>query len=450
MPEVETDRTPAEEIVEKIGPLSERLEAIEARLPDAPSDEQKAMIEELPALRKQLDDLNTEKEVREAEAEREASMKAITELKREVEELRKPSESGFEFAGGVPVSDGAKAIYGEGTGHSYFADVRSAQRGDQIARQRIEQANEAHSEDVKAMTEGTDSAGGFLVEPQLLPELTRLRYNATPLRSRFSQINVTTDSVKVTQQTGGLTAGWVDELATKPAADMTFAQVTASVFTVAGMAVVSNQLLADSRPSIDSLIVPDIATKIATVEEIAFINGSGTAQPRGILNTSGTTSVVVTDATPTAAENIDAILGAIVTHQDTYKGDLDTIVMHPRAWAKIIQAKDTAGRYLAEASWEGRTIQSGVPSKTLFGYPVVTTYNAPTNLGAGTNEGRIILGDFSRGLILDRQGITVDDSSHVYFTTNQTVFRVESRVGFTAAREPAAFTVLSGTGLVGF
>jgi hypothetical protein len=35
----------------------------------------------------------------------------------------------------------------------------------------------------------------------------------------------------------------------------------------------------------------------------------------------------------------------------------------------------------------------------------------------------------------------------VYFTTNQTVFRAEMRVGFTAARTPAAFDVIGGAGL---
>ena len=80
-------------------------------------------------------------------------------------------------------------------------------------------------------------------------------------------------------------------------------------------------------------------------------------------------------------------------------------------------------------------------------HPVVTSNRIPTNLGAGTNESRVIVADFKEALILDRQGITVDEFSHVYFTTNQTVFRAEERVGFTAARTPAAFNVVGGAGL---
>jgi HK97 family phage major capsid protein len=77
----------------------------------------------------------------------------------------------------------------------------------------------------------------------------------------------------------------------------------------------------------------------------------------------------------------------------------------------------------------------------------VLSNRIPTNLGTGTNESRIIIGDFREALVLDRQGITIDESPHVYFTTNQTVFRAESRVGFTAARAPKAFAVIGGAGL---
>jgi HK97 family phage major capsid protein len=137
------------------------------------------------------------------------------------------------------------------------------------------------------MVEGTDSAGGYLVAPEVSDQLVRLRTVATPLRSRFSSVSVTSDTLQISQQTSGLTAAWTDELATKTAADFTFGQISASVFTGAGLAVVSNQLLQDARPSIDGLITQDLSKRLAILEEKAFINGSGTGQPRGILNTSG-------------------------------------------------------------------------------------------------------------------------------------------------------------------
>jgi HK97 family phage major capsid protein len=71
----------------------------------------------------------------------------------------------------------------------------------------------------------------------------------------------------------------------------------------------------------------------------------------------------------------------------------------------------------------------------------------PVDKGVGLDESRIIVGDFREALILDRQGVTVDVSPHVFFTSNQTVFRGEARMGFTAARVPLAFSVIQGAGL---
>jgi hypothetical protein len=131
--------------------------------------------------------------------------------------------------------------------------------------------------------------------------------------------------------------------------------------------------------------------------------------------------------------------------------------MHPRTWARIIKAREasTSSTYLvggpAERGPESSLPGYGsgpTPRGSLFGLPVYTTANVPINLGTGEDESRVIVGDFSSGLVLDNQGITLDNSPHVYFTSNQTVFRAEEQVGFTAARYPKAFSVIGGVGLV--
>ncbi len=434
-------------VLDELGQATEKAEHLASKLEDGSisSEDQKSIKSELEQLSGTVADLKTEKEQRLVEEERSTMKEQVKSLTELVEELRKPGET-FEFAGGVPVESGDENPWAE---KSFYADAKLALRRtspDAKAIQRIIDASggeEAH----KAMVEGTDSAGGYLVAPQVSDELVRLKTYRTPLRSLFSSINVTTDTLQIAQQTGGLTAAWTDELATKTAADMTFGQISVSVFTAAGLAVVSNQLLQDSNPSIDSLINSDLARRLAILEEVAFINGSGTGQPRGILNTASVGTVTYTDATPTAGETLDAIIDAIALTQDN-KNEPTDIVLHPKIWTRLIKSRESDGHYTLEASFQNRSAQQALPSRTLFGLPVTLSYNVPTNLGAGTNESRIIVGDFKQGLILDRQGIVIDDSSHVYFTTNQTVFRGESRVGFTAGRDPKAFTVIGGTGLI--
>jgi HK97 family phage major capsid protein len=339
-------------------------------------------------------------------------------------------------------------------GGSFYRDVAAARAGDSKAVERLEENGS------KAMTEGTASAGGYMVTNQVASELIELRVQAGVLRQLIPSVAISSDTVEFVQQTGGLTAGWVAELATKPQQDMTLASFSVSAFTMAGLAVVSNQLLADAGAQrhgvsmgVDTLINRDLAKRLATLEEIALIDGSGTGQPLGILGTGGVNAITYTDASPTAQELLDAIYDAIVEVQVQALTEPTAIVMHPRTWKFISKARESTSpsTYIigAGATAAGRRGSDPLPIRELFGVPVVLTSNMPTNKGAGSNESRIIVGDFREAVILDRQGVTVDTSEHVYFTSNQTVFRGEARVGFTAARVPKAFSVIQGTGLAG-
>lgn len=442
--------------------IAARLEDLQAKAADLLA----RATEDAPADAKALkDELETEIKPAVAElADADASAREMKSLKEQVatltsaiDALRKPV--GFTL-GGVPVdeADAAPApVYRKKSlGHdeepqSFFADVLLANKGDQAARERMSKAWGA-----KAMTEGSisspatySSSGGYLVPPEISSELIVLREQAAVVRSLCSAVSVDSSSIQIAAVTSGTQAQWVAELATKPSQDMTFGQVTANVFTAAGLGIISNQLLQDARTSIDSLIISDLAKRLATLEEVAFLNGDGSGKPTGILNTSGVNSTSLTSTT--VPDLLDAITDAIVNVQTNYQGNPSHILMHPRTWARIVKARESTSpsTYLigaGETSF-GRRGSDALPGGELFGLPVVLTKNMPTNLGTGTNESRVIVGNFGEGLILDRQGITVDQSPHVYFSTNQTVFRAEERVGFTAARYPKAFSVISGAGL---
>ena len=350
------------------------------------------------------------------------------------------------------------SIYGANGSRSFFADVRAARRGDQKAWDRLSSSG---SEDMKAMVENDDASGGFLVPEETLGGLRPLRDQLSVVRGLVNVVQVSGDTVRFMQQTSGLLAGWVAELAEKPLSDMKFGEVEANVFTAAGMSVASNQLLADSRWSVDQLIFTDLAKRLNTVEEVAIINGSGEGQPRGILNTPGV-DVVGDELTSTdPLDLLDAIVDAIGEVYTDHLMAPNAILLHPRVWAKIVKAReDTApSTYLVgpgSSAW-GRRANDPIPGLgaspspvgQLFGVDVYASANMPIDLGAGGDESAVIVGDFSEGLILDRQGITTDTSEHVFFTSNQTIFRAEERMGFTAARDPKAFKVVAGSGVLG-
>lgn len=375
-------------------------------------------------------------------AERDEEMKAlrskVTTLDEVIEDLRKP-------IGPFHIGSGSKSVqeedaYTKGEA-SFFNDVKAANKGRAEAIDRLGMGPEG-----KAMTEGTQAQGGYLVQPAIERQIVETRELDNALRAICSKLSVNTNEIRLDQISLGTTAGWVAELAQKPeSTSLALASVAASVFTAAGLATISNQLLADSNPAVDRLVTSDLAKRLVALEENAFIAGTGVGQPLGILNTPGlqAQSAGATGDPAAVGGLLDQILEAI-TKVQTEHGEPNAIVMHPRTWTRIIRSRDAQGLYWMSAR---RPDEGPSQNKNLLGVAVVTSNRVPTNLGTTTNESRVIVGDFSEALILDRQGITVDESPHVYFTSNQTVFRAEQRVGFTAARQPKAFCVVGGPGL---
>ena len=432
--------------------ITEALSTLETRANDALAsveagnktvEEAKALVAEM---KPEMDRLSAERAAALQAEEVKALKGEFSNLQSVIEELRKPAG---EFT--LPTDDEGKAL-GENDPYSagnlsVFQDIRMANKGDSAARERLIAGFSGLNAEGKAMTEGTDAQGGYLVRPQVERQIVQAKELDNVLRGLCSKLNVTTNSIQLDQIGLTTSAGWVAELAQKPeSTGMTLATVTASVFTAAGLATISNQLLADSNPAVDGLVTADLAKRLTALEEAAFIAGTGTGQPLGILNTPGlgATALTATDV----LSLLDSILDAIA-NVETNHGAPTAILMHPRTWTRILKSRDAQGAFYIDPTGGVQDPRTGVrgPVKSLWGYPVVTSNRVPTNLGTGTNESRVIVGDFREALILDRQGITVDESSHVYFTTNQTVFRAEMRVGFTAARTPSAFNVVGGAGL---
>lgn len=456
------------EIDTKLDALNERAQELLAQAEAKPSEaaEVKALIENEIAPEVKL--LKDQRQRTEQTESVKAVQDSLENLNNVIDELRKPSGA-FKVVGskiegkGVEVDD----PYAEG-GFSPYTDVYLARRGNADARERLthnaeDRVNGGYGDSLtaegKAMSEASGAVGGYLVQPLLERQLVLARERDNVIRGLASSITINTNSIQLDQLGLSTTAGWVAELAAKPESNgLTLATITASIYTAAGLATVSNQLLADSNPSIDGLLTTDLAKRLVALEETAFLEGSGTGEPLGILNTSGIGAITYTDTEnkdPAATGGIlDKVLESIAQVQENW-GQPSAIVMHPRTWTSILKSRDTAGHYtiaprnIVTAGYDPETPRTYItgPEQTLFGVPVILSNRIPTNKGSGTNESRIIVGDFKEALVLDRQGITIDESEHVYFTTNATVFRAESRVGFTAARQPKAFSVIGGTGL---
>lgn len=454
---------------EQFNEIEETVKSLTDEIEELSGDSAKK--DEVEKRTKQLEDLDETVKSLKADRDREivnaqvqslgATAKSLSEA---IQAAREP-HSDFSL-GTFPSAEEQDAAYGAGSEYSFFKDASKALTLGENS-QEWDRWQEAVTE--KAMTQASGSTGGYLVPPQVSSELIRIREQSNILRPLLSKIQVNADVLRIAAQTSGLLAGWVAELAEKPESELTFGEISVNVFWKAGMSVVSNQLLRNSNPSIDSLIYNELGRRLAALEEIAFISGSGTGQPLGILGTPGVQFVGdgfsggSSAFTSTAIDDLlDEIIDGITAIYTEYFGAPNGILMHPRTWGRIVKArKDDAIADYAFPVGPGsradgaRTATDPLPgygsgpnpTGSLFGLPVYTTRNMPTKAGTADNESRVIVGNFQEGLILDHAAVTLDSSEHVYFRTNQTIFRAEDAVGFTAARYPKAFYVIGGAGL---
>jgi HK97 family phage major capsid protein len=438
------------ELTDRAGDINERISALEGKEGDDVGERQKALAAELTEVGEAVKALTAERDEKFRQAEFESMKEEVSTLSEALKAVREDDR----FSQGDPAPSRSDGPYGRDSEFNFYADAAKALKGDTEALGRWQ---EAVGE--KAMTESTGTTGGFLVPDQISSELLELKIAQTVLRPRFSTIQVSSDTLRIAAQTQGLVAGWVAELAEKPLSDLAFGEISTNVFTKAGLAVVSNQLLKDADRSVQSLVNRDLAKRLARLEELAFIAGSGTGQPKGIINTPGVGTAGGALTSTDVNDLLDKVVQAITAVYTDYLGAPDTILCHPRTWARIITARNTnddseflvgppagAARRQATDPLPGYG-QGQLPVGSLFGLPVLTSVNVPIDLGGTNNQSVVIVGRFDEGLILDREGVTLDSSEHVYFTSNQTVFRAEDRVGFTAARYPQAFQVIGGSGL---
>jgi HK97 family phage major capsid protein len=148
-------------------------------------------------------------------------------------------------------------------------------------------------------------------------------------------------------------------------ADPTISENIAAPHKLAALTIVSNELIADSNPSVIDLLTDNLSKSMALTLDLGFFEGTGSSsQPTGLKNVSGITlqSAGTTGATPTLDLNATAVYQLA-----TDNAEATAIVMHPRSWAQIAKLKTGISgdlTYLVNSDAQAGT------RPALFGVPV--------------------------------------------------------------------------------
>jgi HK97 family phage major capsid protein len=145
------------------------------------------------------------------------------------------------------------------------------------------------------LSAGTANAGGYLVGTENLGAsfVDLLRNQMLVTQFGATHLSGLRGNVTIPKLTGAGTAYWLpSEISNITESQQTFGQLSLTPKTVGAYTEITRQLLLQSDPSADLIVMNDLSKVIALAVDLAAINGSGASgQPMGVLNTSGVGSV---------------------------------------------------------------------------------------------------------------------------------------------------------------
>lgn len=360
----------------------------------------------------------------------------------------------------------ARSPYAADADVSYIADLAIVQQRDartpdaefRAAKDRLEQY--ASSREARAYSAGTTTEGGYLVPPQYLQDMYAERLAQGRVMSRLMRsmpLPADGASFYIPKANGATAVAVHTENAAVTETSATYAQIQLDVKAQAGLATLPDFLLRRSNPVADSLVLDDLAMAYNSTLNAAVVN-SATSNYLGVLQESGLGAVTATAGTAVWADYNTALLKAWKAVRDGKIGNPDGIVMTTRRWTFISSLLDSTGRPLVTAvnPFNGAAQSLGIttigandslaPTGYWNGIPIYLDDDIPVNLGAGTDEDRIIVGRFSEALLFEGTPM-FSTSREAKFGNDQVLMKVVGDNAFTFARRKPAFAIISGTAL---
>ncbi len=273
------------------------------------------------------------------------------------------------------------------------------------------------AEILNALTEGTDTEGGYLVPAEFERTLVKALEENNIFRTMAHIIRTNSGDRLIPIVTSHGAASWVAEGGSYQESDEVFGQVTIGAHKVGTMIKISEELMNDSAFDLEGYMVSEFSRRIGNAEEEAFITGNSSGKPTGILNSTGGAQVGVT-AAGAAAITCDEIISTYHSLGIPYRKKAAWL-MNDSTIQYIRKLKDGNGQYLWQPS-----IVAGTPD-TILGCPVKVSRYMPEI--AATNK-TIAFGDFDYFWIADRQGRSFKRLDELFAATGQVGFRGSQRV----------------------
>ena len=284
----------------------------------------------------------------------------------------------------------------------------------------------------RALSEGTDSAGGFTVPTRLFGELIdALREKSLLLRLGVRTVALDTDRSSFARLASDPTAVWHTEGGADVAdSDPTFESVALVPRTLTALVKCSRELVQDSI-NLETALAAAFTGSLGTALDSAMLYGVAPA-PTGLDSTVGVNSVEM-DTDGAALSGYDKIIEAIEANLTDKAPMPSAAVMAPRTWGTIQRLKDGDGLPLRRPD-----ALAALPFHVSSVIPIDQEQGA-----SGAVCSSIWLGDWTQLLWGVRQGLQIQVLRELYTGTFELGYVAHLRADFAAAHE-AAFCKLIG------
>jgi len=276
------------------------------------------------------------------------------------------------------------------------------------------------SDEVRALSVGTDSVGGYLVPPQEFVATLIKKVDDNVFIRKYATIMRLGGAKTIgipTIDTDPSDADWTSELQTgSEDTSLAFGKRAMTPRPLAKRIKVSNQLLRVSAVPVEEIVIDRLAYKFGISLEKAYLTGNGSGKPLGLFTASDNgipTSRDVTVGDPTYGVSADGLLDVKYALKGQYWGRA-VWVLHRDIVKQIAKLKDTTGQYL----WKPGL--AGTEPDTLCGRPLLVSEYAPNTVEDGAYV--CLFGDLSAYYIVDALDMTLQRLVELYAEANQVGF----------------------------
>ncbi len=297
-------------------------------------------------------------------------------------------------AAGQPLMAGST---GRGRQQSAFADgyLRKGLEGDFEA---------------KRLSVGIAGEGGLAVPLEIDARIEATLKSISPVRAIADVVKVGTANYRKLVAIGGVASGWVAENAGRPeTATPLFSEIAPPMGEIYANPAATQPMLDDAMFDVEAWLANEIATEFARAEGVAFVAGTGVAQPKGFLTYPvaaapdatrpfGTLQYVASGAAGAfiGTNPADRLIDMVHALRAPYRQGA-VWVMNSNTLGVIRKFKDTTGDFI----WRPG-LQEG-EAATLLGYPVVEVDAMPDIAASSLSIG---FGQFRSAYVIAERGET--------------------------------------------